>query len=119
MFYAYAHLRPDLTPFHVGKGRIARVRNFTQRNLRHKRVVAKYGAEKIIIEMMPCRSEGEAFLREMLAIKALRLCGARLANVTNGGENPAGYKWVNPHPRRGVPLWSAEQRAKQSAAAKG
>lgn len=118
VFYAYAHVRPDLTPFYIGKGRIDRVHNFSRRNIHHQRIVKKDGQANIIIEKMACRSEAEAFLREELAIKALRCAGVRLANITSGGDGPSGYKWSKPSPKRGIPH-SAEARAKMSAACKG
>lgn len=118
MFYAYAHIKPDLTPFYIGKGRIYRARSLGRRNTRHQRTVEKYGAENIIVEVMECRSEAEAFFREKMAILALRECGVQLANITAGGEGPAGYKWIKPSPKRGIPM-SDEQKQKLSILAKG
>ena len=118
MYYAYAHLKPDLTPFYIGKGRIDRARFLGRRNERHRRTVEKYGAANIIIEVMPCRSEAEALFRERLAIKALRASGVDLANITDGGDHASGYKWTKPSPKRGIPLTDAV-KAKLSAKNKG
>jgi hypothetical protein len=106
-FYAYAHLRPDFTPFYVGKGTLTRARMLTPsvRNEWHGNIVAKYGRKNIIIETMPCASEAEAFLREQLAISALRASGVELVNQKDGGEGGR-----NP---------SAEVRMKMSLARKG
>ena len=92
-FYVYAHLRPDFTPFYIGKGKGNRSHNFSQRSEYHRRIVAKYGAENITVEVVPCQSEQEAFLREQLAIKALRASGVKLCNMTDGGEGMSGYDW--------------------------
>lgn len=93
-FCAYVHFKPDMTPFYVGKGSVKRAHDLKpkKRNDWHGRVVAKYGAENIIIETMPCKSEAEAFLRESLAIKALKITGAKLCNMTDGGEGTSGSK---------------------------
>jgi len=91
-FYAYAHLRPDGSPFYIGKGHGKRSHSFVGRNKHHQNVVAKYGAENILVEIMPCRSEAEAFLREQLIIKSLRATGASLCNKTDGGEGSSGFK---------------------------
>ncbi len=107
-FYAYAHLRPDGTPFYIGKGFGKRSHEFTSgRTSHHRNIVAKHGRENIIVEVMPCRSEAEAFLREQLAIKALRRAGVKLVNITDGGEGCSGR-----------PV-SAETRAKIAASNRG
>jgi len=117
MFYAYVHLKPDLTPFYVGKGRIDRVRTMGRRNVYYRRIIKKYGAENIIVEKIECRSESEAFLREILAIKALKASRVKLANITDGGDGPSGYKWSKPSPKRGIPISDA-QKAKLAAKAR-
>lgn len=47
-FYTYLHCKPDLTPFYVGKGTMKRCRDFSRRNLHHKRVVDRCGGKKNI-----------------------------------------------------------------------
>lgn len=94
-FYTYVHCRPDGTPFYIGKGHGKRAYEFKDRNDHHKCIVAKHGKENIIVEVMPCKSEAEAFLREQLAIKALRLSGIKLCNQTDGGEGSTGLKFTD------------------------
>jgi len=90
-FYVYAHLRPGLTPFYVGKGSGRRAYDFVNGRSKHyKNIVAKHGRENITVVEMFCKSESEAFLREQLAIKALRATGARLCNQSDGGEGASG-----------------------------
>ena len=91
MFYVYLHCRPDGTPFYVGKGHGRRAYNMEyRRNAHHLNVIAKYGAENIIVELFPVASELEAFELECRKIAELRAAGVKLANQTDGGEGAAG-----------------------------
>jgi len=92
MFVAYVHMKPDLTPFYVGKGSYARAQSLvaSARNIWHGRIVSKYGKDNIVIETIECRSEKEAFLRERLIIASLKASGVELCNLTDGGEGPSG-----------------------------
>lgn len=91
-FYVYTHLRPDLTPFYVGKGLLPRTTDFTGRSAWHKNIVSKHGRENVIVERFPCSSEAEAFYREVTIIRELRRNGAVLCNITDGGEGTSGSK---------------------------
>lgn len=102
--FAYVHCKPDGTVFYVGKGALRRVKNLRERNEYHRRVVAKYGKNNILIGMLECSSEQIAFDLERGLIKCLKRQGVSLANCTDGGEGGS-----NPRP---------ETRAKLSAAAK-
>lgn len=90
-FYVYVHMKPDLTPFYVGKGTGKRAWNLTHRNPWHGSIVKKYGAKNILVEVQACRTEEEAFFRERAAIGALRANGGALCNVTDGGEGTSGW----------------------------
>lgn len=123
-FYVYAHLKPDFTPFYIGKGygdRAHDLRHFV-RNKYHANTVAKYGAANIIIETMPCKTEAEAFLREMLAIKSLRGAGVKLCNMTDGGEglsNPSQETREKMSKSAMGKIVSAETKLRMSLAGKG
>ena len=90
-FYVYLDKRPDGTPFYVGKGTGRRARKLIRRNNPyHNNIVAKYGKENIIIEIvkdgMP---ESEAFDMEIYLISSLKESGFRLCNMSSGGEGPS------------------------------
>lgn len=122
-FFVYAHCRPDMTPFYIGKGDRRRANNLT-RNAWHRKVVSKYGKENIIVELFACASEKEAFFREKLTISALRRSGVVLCNMTDGGEGASGHvhseetKAIISATHKGK-LVSEETRAKMSEALKG
>jgi hypothetical protein len=93
--FAYIHCKPDGTPFYVGKGVRTRYKNFSQRNQWHKRVVAKYGAENILIGKIDCSSNDTALELEIGLIKCLRRMGFSLANFTDGGQGALGRKCLD------------------------
>jgi excinuclease UvrABC nuclease subunit len=70
-FCVYIHKRPDGDPFYVGKGRTRRANEFapSRRTLHHKNIIAKYGRDNIIVEIIPCSNEEEAFALEVKTIK--------------------------------------------------
>ncbi len=82
----YLHCRPDGVPFYVGKGHGERSHMLNKRNLHHRNVVAKYGADKILVFVFPCKSETQAFEDEITWIAQLRNDGYALCNQTAGGE---------------------------------
>jgi len=92
-FCAYVHLKPDLTPFYVGKGTLNRARTLARsaRSIWHQRVVEKYGRENIVIKTIMCASEDEAFFIETSLISLLREQGVVLCNKTDGGEGIVGH----------------------------
>ena len=92
MTFAYIHCKPDGTPFYVGKGVRTRHKDFTYRNIYHKRVVAKYGKENILIGKLDCTSNDIALQLEIGVIKCLKRMGVKLTNLTEGGEGNVGWK---------------------------
>lgn len=124
MFYVYLHCRPDGTPFYVGKGRGRRAYNMQyRRNPHHLSIIAKHGAENIIVQIFYVDSEAEAFALECRKIAELRAAGVTLANQTDGGEGPSGRtvseKTLAALRARKGSKASAETRARVSAAGKG
>lgn len=91
-FCVYVHMRPDGTPFYVGKGLRRRAYDFSpsRRTAWHKNIVAKYGRENIKVKVIPCLDEHEAFFLERLQIKIARRNGVELVNLTDGGEGTSG-----------------------------
>ena len=89
-FYVYIHKKPDGTPFYVGKGTGNRAYQFSRRTQWHKNIVEKYGRNNIIIEIVNCVNESQAFDLEKIYIKQLKHNGVCLVNLTDGGEGVAG-----------------------------
>lgn len=94
-FYVYIHKKPDGTPFYVGKGTGKRAYNFYCRSKWHKNIVAKYGQNNIIIEVINCVNESQAFDLERIYIKQFKMTGVCLVNLTDGGEGTSGYVHKN------------------------
>lgn len=90
--YAYVHCKPDGTPFYVGKGVRRRYKDFKYRNLYYKRVVAKFGAENILVGRLDCSSNKAALDLEIGLIKCLKRMNFNLTNLTEGGEGNVGWK---------------------------
>lgn len=95
-FYTYVHLRPDGSPFYVGKGSTRKRShdfNHHSRSRFHQNVVNKYGRKNIGIAVYNCRDEKHAFKLESELIAMFRDWGHELVNHTDGGEGAAGYKF--------------------------
>lgn len=89
-FYVYEHIRKDNGDvFYVGKGRKNRASRTDGRSDFWKRVVNKSGgfSVRLVMENM---TEDDAFLLEKQHISQLRAAGARLCNLSDGGEGPSG-----------------------------
>lgn len=93
-FVAYIHSRPDGTPFYVGKGTPKRARDFgNDRNPHYLRTVALAGGgSRVLVQRLACSTEKAALSLERVLIKALRISGARLTNLTDGGDGTSGNK---------------------------
>jgi len=110
-FYTYLHCRPDGMPFYVGKGggsNSERHHDFKwNRNKHHKNIIAKHGADNILVYIFHCDSEQQSLDDEIQQIAQLRREGYELVNMTDGGEGTSGLKH------------SAESRAKMSINSQG
>ena len=89
-FYVYIHKKPDGTPIYVGKGTGNRAYQFSKRTQWHKNIVAKYGRHNIIVEIVNCVNESQAFDLEKIYIKQFKHSGVCLVNLTDGGEGTSG-----------------------------
>lgn len=130
-FLVYAHTRlSDGSVFYVGKGTKDRPRSKKNRNPHWHHIVKKEGGFRveIIRDSLP---EDAAFELEIRKIAEIRSGGAKLCNMTNGGDGPSGYKHTEetrrrlseantgkPGSRRGHNN-TPEHRAKTGAAHKG
>jgi hypothetical protein len=131
MFYVYEHWRPDRDePFYVGKGRGGRANMMARRNRHHKAIQAKLHRLGLAVEVRIVASdlsEQAAFDLEKQRISMYISNGIDLANMTIGGEGPAGRiglrgaknpNFGKPSPMRGKKMRD-EQRHKISIAMKG
>jgi hypothetical protein len=92
MFCVYEHIRPDTNKvFYVGKGSGRRAQSKHRRNQHWNNIVGKTGgfSVNILVENV---DEEFAFLAEMERIDQLNRLGYKLANKTEGGEGPSGYR---------------------------
>ena len=148
MFYIYEHIRPDTNAiFYVGKGSGNRCNITQHRNPYWKNIVAKAGG--FIVNKIAENLDSElAYLAEQERIDQLKRLDVKLANKTDGGEGPSGYRHTEEakrkiglshvgetHPAYGKPMpehtkqallnankgrpLSAEHRKKVSEAGKG
>jgi hypothetical protein len=91
-FVTYAHTKPDGTIFYIGKGVEKRAYDTKSRNRFWKHIVAKHGFKTVILANWD--TEQEAFEHEKVLIACFNDMGYELANLTDGGEGSAGYKWA-------------------------
>lgn len=91
-YFAYIHCKPDGVPFYVGKGTRSRHTNFRDRNVYHKRIVAKYGQKNVLVGRLDCTTNDIALALEVGLIKCLRRMGVPLANLTEGGQGTVGWR---------------------------
>lgn len=91
IYYVYRWIRLDTnTPFYVGKGKLKRAYETTNRNRYFKNIINKTACEvEIVISDL---EESEALFKEVEFIKIYKKLGYCEANITNGGEGTSGYK---------------------------
>jgi len=92
MYYVYVDVKPDGTPFYVGKGASKRVSK-TKRNLAHSNIRAKYPDwDRVVI--FSSNDEDAAFNieRKAIAYFGRKQFGGLLVNFTDGGEGATGAK---------------------------
>ena len=91
-FVVYLHRRPNGEIFYVGKGLLRRAYDFapSRRTDWHKNIVAKYGRENILVDVIECDNEAQAFEIEKAEIAKARSSGCVLCNLTDGGEGCSG-----------------------------
>lgn len=101
-YYVYVQLRPDNTPFYVGKGQKCRYKDIDSysRSKYYLRTVEKYGVANIRSLIFEALSERNAFEIEMEFIQILKRLGHRLVNLTEGGEGISGYRFTKRQRRK-------------------
>jgi hypothetical protein len=96
-FYVYAWLKPDGTPFYVGKGKGKRDKTPKFNNelfMRTLRKMERNGEEPTVVRLHEGLTEFEAFVLEIVEIaKHGRRCdnSGTLTNLTIGGEGNTGW----------------------------
>lgn len=97
-FYVYLHRKnSDGSIFYVGKGSVRRAWDTWGRNSYWNRVAEKHGVTvEIVKDGMSCDC---AMTLEKIIIYSIRKSGAKISNITDGGE---GYSNKNPWNKRDV-----------------
>jgi hypothetical protein len=93
MFYTYAYLREDKTPYYIGKGSGSRV--FVPHKGRNNNIVIGVPSEDRILILKENLTEEEAFKHEkyMISIFGRKNNGTGiLRNLTDGGEGSSGHQ---------------------------
>ena len=88
MFYTYAYLREDKTPYYIGKGKGRRI------SCTNHRVAIPPEERRIYLKQN--LTEEDAFKHEvyMIALYGRKDLGTGiLVNMSDGGEGPTGNKW--------------------------
>ena len=120
MYYTYAYLRKDDTPYYIGKGTRYRAWNRNPND----RVKAPKDKSRILI-LKKFEKEEDAFKHEkyMIAVLGRKADGGILINLCEGGEGGCSFSKTEEHKRKiaagnlGVKR-SAETRKKMSESAK-
>lgn len=93
-YCVYEHWRTDTnSPFYIGKGTLARAKEFYRENEIHRRIVRKMrktGFSVVMKIVLDGLSEETAFRLEKIRIAYWREVGVKLANFTDGGEGFSG-----------------------------
>ena len=117
MFYVYMYVRPDGTPWYIGKGSKYRRRHYNH----HLPKEFQRPADEFIITVKENMTEAAAFALEIeLIAKYKRECdGGILVNKCLGGAGTKGFKHSpdRPSPMKGK-QHSAESKVRMSEAAK-
>jgi len=92
MFYTYAYLREDKTPYYIGKGSGKRV--FVPHKGRNGKIVISVPSKERILILKENLTEEEAFKHEVYMINVLGRKDNNtgiLRNQSNGGEGSSGH----------------------------
>lgn len=118
-FYVYLHRRKDNNAiFYVGKGSAHRAYNKSARNRHWKCIERACGRTVELVESFA--TEEEAFQHELFLICSLKVFGAKLTNVVEGGGGTVGWNHTEQarssmsSKRRGVPLKDSHANAIRS-----
>ena len=110
VFYTYAYLREDGTPYYIGKGKGKRAYD-------RRRHSAYVPSKNRILFLKKNLTEEEAFKHEkyMIAVFGRKDLGTGiLYNLTDGGDGPSGYVYTEEQRKRMGELRRGKKRPKHS-----
>ena len=110
-FFVYVDVKPDGTPFYIGKGSMHRVNDKRQRNQDHTKVCDQFPTWERQLAFMG--NEADAFAKEIELIARYR---PTLVNKTDGGQGISGLprtaEWKSNIARSVQKVWQSNKKEK-------
>lgn len=94
MYYTYAYLREDKTPYYIGKGQGNRA-YVSHKRRNGQNFKPKNKNQIIILKKFDCEEESYIHEKYMIHLYGLKINGGLLINLTSGGDGGGRIKYSN------------------------